>query len=90
MDEAVINKKFKEQNKILQQLLEENAKTRRTLNWIRIMSVIKIVLIAAPIILGVIYLPPFVKKIINDYKNIVPGLERVYKIIEQEKPSPQR
>ncbi|NQU82617.1 MAG: hypothetical protein HQ539_01585, partial [Parcubacteria group bacterium] len=61
MNETTINKKFAEQEEILQQLLEQNKKTQKTLNWLRIIGVIKIVAILAPIIFAIFYLPPFIK-----------------------------
>jgi len=77
-----INKKIEEQNKILQELIKQNKKTQRTLNWLRVIGVIKVVVILAPIILALIYLPPFVRRAIEKYENVIPGLEKVQEIIE--------
>lgn len=84
MDEVDINKKFEEQNEILQSLLEQNKKTQRTLNWLRVIGVIKVLVILAPIILAIIYLPPFVRKAIEKYEDVVPGLEKVQEMIERQ------
>lgn len=57
----------------LRDLLEENLKytkeiwkiskkTKRYLVWVQIMDWIKVILIAVPIILGIIYLPSFIEK----------------------------
>jgi len=77
-----INKKIEEQNKILQELIKQNKKTQRTLNWLRVIGVIKVVVIIAPIILALIYLPPFVRRAIEKYEDVIPGLEKVQEIIE--------
>ena len=84
MDDTTINKKIEEQSKILQELLEQNKKTQRTLNWLRVIGVIKVLVILAPIILAIIYLPPFVRRAIEKYDDVIPGLERVQEIIEQQ------
>jgi len=83
MPEPNINKKIEEQGKILQELVEQSKKTQKTLNWLRIIGVIKVVVIAAPIILAIIYLPPFVKRAIEDYKDIIPGLEKIQEMIKE-------
>jgi len=43
-----------------------------------------VIIILAPIILAIIYLPPFVKKAIEKYKEVIPGLEKVQDIIQQQ------
>jgi len=82
MSEDTINKKIEEQGKILQELVKQSKRTQRTLNWLRIIGVIKVVVILAPIILAIIYLPPFVRRAIDKYEDVIPGLERVQEIIE--------
>ena len=77
MPEENIYKKIEQQGEILQELLVQNKKTQQTLNWLRIMGVIRIIIIVTPIILGIIYLPAFVRKIIAHYQGIVPGFENI-------------
>ena len=50
--------------------------------WLRAIGVIKVVVILAPIVLAIIYLPPFVRKAIDKYEDIIPGLEKAQEIIE--------
>lgn len=81
--EQDIDAKLNQQTKLLQEICEQNKKTQKELLWLRVLGLIKIAIIAAPIILGIIYLPPFVQKIIDEYKEIVPGLEKIEQFIEQ-------
>ena len=84
MDESIIEKKIEKQEKILQELLKQSKKNQKTLSWLRIIGVVKVIIILAPIILAIIYLPPFVKKAIEKYKEVIPGLEKVQDIIQQQ------
>lgn len=84
MSEDTINKKIEEQSKILEKLVEQNRKTQKTLNWLRAIGVIKVVVIIAPIIFAIIYLPPFVRRAIEKYEDVIPGLERIQNIIEKQ------
>ena len=84
MDERIINQKLDQQTKLLEELLAQAEKTRKSLLWIRLLGLLKVILIVSPIILGLIYLPPFVKKLIDDYKTVLPGLEKIEQIIEEQ------
>lgn len=46
---------------------------------------VKLLLILIPIVFGLIYLPSFVEKAIYQYKEVLPGLEKIHQFIEQEK-----
>lgn len=85
MDDKNLNKRFKEQNEILEKILEQSEKTKKYLLWLKILSIIKIAIIVIPIILGIIYLPPFMKKMIEKYQDVVPGLEKIQKMIETQR-----
>jgi len=70
MLEENINKRLDQQAEILQKLVVQNQKNERILNWIRVLAILRVVVIAAPIILGIIYLPSFVRNILPDLQNI--------------------
>jgi len=70
MDETVINKKLEQQAEILQKLVIQNEKNQRVLNWIRVLAILRVVIIATPIILGIIYLPSFIRDILPDLQNL--------------------
>lgn len=74
--------KLERQTELLEEILAQTEKTRRYLLWLKILGIIKVLIIVTPIVLGIIYLPPFIRKIIEDYKNVVPGLERMQEILE--------
>ena len=78
MDENNLNRRFEEQNVILKNILEQSQKTGRYLLWLKILSILKILIIIAPIVLAIIYLPPFIKKAVDKYQDVVPGLEGVW------------
>lgn len=88
MPEENLNQKLDQQARLLREISEQNKKTQKYLLWLRVLSVIKIALIAAPIVLAIIYLPPFVKKAIEEYKEILPGLEKIDQFIECSQPQP--
>lgn len=42
--------------------------------WQRIMFVVKLLLIAVPLILGILYLPPLIEQVVNPYRQLLgPG-----------------
>ena len=49
------------------------AKMKKYLTWLRVVSIIKLVLILAPIVLALIYLPPIISNIISEYKAMFNG-----------------
>ncbi len=89
MEGENINEKIDHQTNLLEQILEQTEKTRKYLLRLKILGVLKVLLIATPIILAIIYLPPVVRKFIEDYKSFVPGLERIQEIIESSRETPE-
>lgn len=57
-----------EQNK---KILESVERTRKYMNYLRIVNVVKIVLIIVPLIFALIYVPPFLQSVINAYEEIL-------------------
>jgi len=54
-----------------QVIYEQNKKIKRRLDWMIIAGYLKLLIIIAPIILALIYLPPILKDLINQYSNLV-------------------
>jgi len=77
MDEAELNQKLKEQNELLKALLKQGEKTKKYLFWLRVFGIVKIIIIATPIVLGVIYLPPFIERAIENYKDLLPEINQI-------------
>ncbi|MFW5884801.1 MAG: hypothetical protein ACOCUF_01015 [Patescibacteria group bacterium] len=73
----------KEEKSKIEKLLEENLETTREIREMtkyikryviisQILGFVKLFLIAIPVALGIIYLPPFIEKIIQQYQNLLP------------------
>jgi len=82
-------KKLLEQNLALtEEMFVMVKKIKKYLLLTQIVGVIKIVLILAPIIFAIMYLPPYIKKFVNGYREIFPTglnqntMERVGKYLE--------
>jgi len=70
MDEEI--KKILEQNLELTEKINKNTKyIKRYVITSQIFGFIKLMLIVVPIILGIIYLPPLIKDLINQYQSIL-------------------
>ena len=76
MNEAELNQNLKEQNELLRAVLKQSEKTKKYLLWLKVFGIIKIIIIITPIILGVIYLPPFIQKAIDKYHDLLPGINQ--------------
>jgi len=70
MDEET--KKLLEKNlEYSQEIYRQTKYIKNYVFWAQIASVIKILLIAVPIIIGIIYLPPLLKGAFDQYKDIL-------------------
>lgn len=70
MDEEI--KKLLEQNLALNREIYRHTKYIRTyVFWAQVAGVIKILLIVVPVVLGIIYLPPLLKNLFEQYKNLI-------------------
>ncbi len=73
MDEEI--KKLLEKNlEYSQEIYRQTKYIKNYVFWAQIASVIKILLIVVPIIIGIIYLPPILKDLFSQYQNAL-GLE---------------
>jgi len=70
-----IRQMLTEQNKLLEQVYKQSKKTARYIMFGRIISFIYLLLVLAPIILAIIYLPPFIEKTMGPYQELL-GVEQ--------------
>lgn len=56
---------------LLQKIYESTEKTRKYILWGRIMSLIYLILILAPIIWAIVYLPPILDQALKPYQEIL-------------------
>ena len=62
---------LKKNHEALEEILEVTRYTRRFVIWQQVFGSVKLVLIVIPIVLGVIYLPPIFKDLINQYRELL-------------------
>lgn len=65
---------------MLLKIYKSTEKTRRYILWIKIFSFIKLLFIIIAILLLIIYLPPYINKLMTDYQsllNSVDGLQNM-------------
>jgi len=79
MEENINNiyQKIDKQTELLEQIAQSVKKTQRYILVGRILSIIRLIIIAAPIILAIIYLPPYIKKAVDKVKEVIPQLEEL-------------
>lgn len=68
---------------MLQKIYENTEKTRKYILWGRVMSLIYLILIVAPLILAILYLPPMLENIITPYKELLGEDPKANKLLEQ-------
>lgn len=72
MDEEI--KKLLEKNLAMTEEIYKMTKSIKSfVVWERVFGVIKLLLIAVPIILGIIYLPPLLNNVIGQYQSLLGG-----------------
>jgi hypothetical protein len=71
IDNLSLRKELAEQREILLRIYENTRKTRRYILIGKIISVIYLILVIAPLILAAIYLPPLLKNAIEPYKELL-------------------
>lgn len=79
--EDTINKDIKkllEQNIALtNKVLKFSEKNYKVLKWQHFFGWLRIILIVVPVVLGIIYLPPFLEKMVNSYQSFFGLNEKV-------------
>jgi len=70
MDDEI--KKLLEKNlQLTQEVYKMTKSIKSFVIWQRIFGLLKILIIVVPIVLGIIYLPPLIKDLINQYQSIL-------------------
>ncbi|NCP17398.1 hypothetical protein CO134_02235 [Candidatus Kuenenbacteria bacterium CG_4_9_14_3_um_filter_39_14] len=64
-------KELEAQKEILLKIYEQTQKTRRYILFGRILSVVYLILVIAPIIFAIFYLPPLFKQVVEPYKELL-------------------
>lgn len=64
-------KELEQQKEILLKIYEQTQKTRRYIFFGRILSLVYLILIIAPLIFAVFYLPPLFKQVVEPYKELL-------------------
>lgn len=67
--EELLEKNIEYNKKILQSV----EKTRKYINYLKIVNMIKLIVIIVPLILALIYVPPFLQDMIEIYKDLFGG-----------------
>lgn len=82
MPEENIYQKIDQQTELLETIVEQTKKTQKYIFWGRILSTIQLIIIVVPIIVAIIYLPPYIKIMMDKAREIIPGLEKIQEIIK--------
>lgn len=56
-------------------IYEQNRKINRKMLWAAIGSWLKVLLIAVPLVLGLLYLPPLIKQLTSSYTDLLGGVK---------------
>ncbi|MBU4421919.1 hypothetical protein L6259_03215 [Candidatus Parcubacteria bacterium] len=64
---------LEENIKLSKAILHSTEKTRKALQWMKIMSLLRIVIIIIPIILALIYIPPFLSQFSETFGSFYGG-----------------
>lgn len=64
---------LEENLKISKAVLVSSEKTRKVLKWMKIMSILRLLLIVVPLVLALLYLPPFLSSITKNLGGITSG-----------------
>ena len=59
------------QQDLLQEIYNTTKKTHKYIVWLQVLSIIRTILIIIPIVLAIIYLPPFFKKVTEPYRQLI-------------------
>ena len=62
---------LKKNIELSEKILDQSEYIKKFVFWQKILGVVKIALIAVPLILGLVYLPPLIKKAFEPYKELL-------------------
>ena len=62
---------------LTREILESVEKTRKYIFWLRVFGIIKLVVIVLPIILAIIFLPPLISQVFQQYTDIFGQIQQL-------------
>jgi len=77
------NKQNLTQEELLWKIYKSTEKTRRYILWLKILSVIKVIIIVVPIVLAIIYLPPLLENALKPYKELLGADSQGQNVLKQ-------
>jgi len=81
-DTSLDVKELLEENiKLSKAILASTEKTRKYMHWMRAMSALRILIIVIPIVLAILYIPPFLNKLYETFGQLYGGEQ--FNIINQ-------
>lgn len=66
-----VEKLMEENLRLTEEIYKMTKKINKFVLWSRVFGILKILIIAVPVIIGIIYLPPILKDVFNQYKNLI-------------------
>ena len=73
-DQSEIQKALAQNRKELLEVKQELRKITKQLTWYKVVSILRLLLIIVPIVIGFIYLMPFVNQAVSGYRTILEEL----------------
>jgi len=70
---AELKKQITAQEELLNKIYKQTEKTRKYILWGRVIGLIYLILIIAPILVAVVYLPPLIKNVLSPYQELLGG-----------------
>jgi len=80
--DSKIERLLEENLEYSRKILEATSKTRRYINFIRVINAIKLLLIVIPLVFALIYVPPLLQNVIGAYQDILGDMSPI-KILDQ-------
>ena len=85
---------LKKNFELLENIQKQNQKILRNFFWMHVASILKILFILVPIVLGLIFLPPFFRQISAQYGEVIPyfnnqNFEDIIKVLESYRLAPK-
>lgn len=62
---------------LTREILESVEKTRKYIFWLRIFSIVKLVVIILPIVLAIIFLPPLLSQVFHQYTDVFGQIQQL-------------
>ncbi len=81
-DTSLDVKELLEENiRLSKAILASTEKTRKSMNWVKVMAFLRVLILVIPLILAILYLPPILNKLSDTFGNLYGGEQ--FNIINQ-------